>query len=228
MIADGAGTTRGCTEVGLDDESFEMGGARRPACDGPAGDGIGVGEGRADERRPDVQGERRPDEPEGERGLLAYFPHSITVHPGDSVVFDWAGNGEPHTVTLGSLADSAVAAFNRLTPAQKQANTPPPGFAAIDATVPNLFPEGPGDATQSVSNPCFQHAGPVGSNICPNSQHEQPAFDGSFAYYNSGWLDSGRSGLHLSGTARDVPVHVRCTARRCRGRSPSSRRARRS
>jgi plastocyanin len=153
--------------------------------------------------------------PKANVDFLAYFPHSITVHPGDSVVFDWAGNGEPHTVTLGSLADSAVAAFNRLTPAQKQANTPPPGFAAIDATVPNLFPEGPGDATQSVSNPCFQHAGPVGSNICPNSQHEQPAFDGSFAYYKSGWLDSGQKWtMHLSGGTSPGTYRFMCALHR--------------
>jgi plastocyanin len=147
--------------------------------------------------------------------FLAYFPRATTVHPGDSVVFDWAGPGEPHTVTLGSLADSAVAAYNRLTPAQKRANTPAPGFAKIDATVPNLFPEGPGDATQSVSNPCFQRVGPVGTNVCPNSQREQPAFDGSFAYYNSGWLDSGQKWtVHLSGNISPGTYRFMCALHR--------------
>jgi plastocyanin len=147
--------------------------------------------------------------------FLAYFPHTITVHPGDSVVFDWAGNGEPHTVTLGSLADSAVAAYNRLTPAQKHANTPPEGFAALDAAVPSLFPQGPGDATQSVSNPCFQRVGPVGSSICPNSQHEQPAFDGQFAYFNSGWLDSGQKWtMHMSGAISPGTYRFMCALHR--------------
>jgi plastocyanin len=154
--------------------------------------------------------------PKANVSFLAYFPRSITVHPGDSVVFDWAGNGEPHTVTLGSLTDSAVSAFNRLTPAQKQSNgPPPPAFAAIDATVPSLFPQGPGDATQSVANPCFQRVGPVGSNICPNSQHEQPAFDGQFAYYNSGWLNSGQKWtMHLSGAISPGTYRFMCALHR--------------
>jgi plastocyanin len=153
--------------------------------------------------------------PKANVDFLAYFPHTITVHPGDSVVFDWAGNGEPHTVTLGSLADSAVAAFNRLSPAQQHANTPPPGFAALDAQVPNLFPQGPGDATQSVSNPCFQRVGPVGTAVCPNSQHEQPAFDGQFAYYNSGWLDSGQKWtMHLSSGTSPGTYRFMCALHR--------------
>ena len=147
--------------------------------------------------------------------FLAYFPKSTTVHPGDTVVFDWAGNGEPHTVTLGSLADTAVAAYNRLTPAQRHANAPPEGFAPIDAAVPNLFPQGPGDATQSVSNPCYQRVGPVGTSVCPNSQHEQPAFDGKFAYYNSGWLNSGSKWtMHLSGNISPGTYRFMCALHR--------------
>lgn len=126
--------------------------------------------------------------------FLAFFPRAVTVHPGDSVKFHWAGNGEPHTVTLGTLADNAVKTFNRLTPAQKHSNgPPPPAMVAADAAVPSLFPQGPGDATQSVANPCYQQSGSVGTAICPNSQHEQPDFNGSQVYYNSGWLDSGQS-----------------------------------
>jgi plastocyanin len=124
--------------------------------------------------------------------FLTYFPRAVTVHPGDTVSFHWAGNGEPHTVTLGTLADNAVRTFNQLTPAQKNSNgPPPPAMAAADAAVPSLFPQGPGDAIQSVSNPCYQQSGSVGTAICPNSQHEQPDFNGRQVYYNSGWLDSG-------------------------------------
>jgi plastocyanin len=132
--------------------------------------------------------------------FLAYFPRAITVHPGDSVVFHWAGVGEPHTTTLGSLADSAVKLFNSYPPSVRHSNgPPPPAFQKLDAQVPSLFPQGPGDATQSVANPCYQRVGPVGTAICPNSQHEQPAFDGRYAYYNSGWLNSGQKWtVHLS------------------------------
>src|SRR5271163_442943 len=72
--------------------------------------------------------------------FLGYFPRAVTVHAGDTVVFHYVGVGEPHTVTLGSLANSAVAAYNKLTPAQQNAPTPPASFRAIDATLPNLFP----------------------------------------------------------------------------------------
>jgi len=137
--------------------------------------------------------------PRTNESFLAYFPHSITVHAGDSVVFHYVGVGEPHTVTLGTYANDAVKAYNELTPAQQNSNTPPASFLAVDAKVPSLFPQGPGDAVQSVANPCYQQSGTVGANICPNSQHEQPAFDGTQAYYNSGWLDANqRWTMHLS------------------------------
>ena len=62
-----------------------------------------------------------------------------------------------------------------------------------------LFPEGPGDAVQSVANPCFQQSGAPGTATCPNSQHEQPAFDGTQSYYNSGWLKNNEKfTVHLS------------------------------
>jgi plastocyanin len=138
------------------------------------------------------------------------------VHPGDTVNFKWAGPGEPHTVTLGSLADSAVKVFNSYPPKVQHSNgPPPPAMQRADAAVPNLFPEGPGDATQSVANPCYQRVGPVGTAVCPNSQHEQPAFDGRFAYYNSGWPDSGDHWtVHLSGDISPGTYRFMCALHR--------------
>ena len=126
-------------------------------------------------------------------GFDSYFPKASTIHAGDTVKFHWAGVGEPHTTTFGTYTNQAVLAYNKLTPAQQQANNPPKAFVAIDARVPNLFPQGPGDATQSVSNPCYQQSGSVGIGVCPNSQHEQPDFNGTQVYYNSGWPDSGQN-----------------------------------
>src|SRR5262249_9660176 len=60
--------------------------------------------------------------PKANVAFLASFPRAVTVPPGDSVVFDWAGNGEPHTVTLGSLADSAVKLFNSYPPKVRNSN----------------------------------------------------------------------------------------------------------
>ena len=124
-------------------------------------------------------------------GFDAYFPKATTIHAGDTVKFHWAGVGEPHTTTFGTYADQAVLAYNHLTPAQRQSQNPPKAFLALDSRVPSLFPAGPGDAIQSVSNPCYQQSGSVGTALCPNSQHEQPDFNGREVYYNSGWPDSG-------------------------------------
>ncbi len=138
--------------------------------------------------------------PKVNESFLAFFPHAITVHAGDTVVFHYVGVGEPHTVTLGTLANTAVKDYNELTPKQQQSNGPPPEpFKSADAALPSLFPQGPGDAVQSVANPCFQQSGTPGTATCPNSQHEQPAFDGTQSYYNSGWLKNNEKfTVHLS------------------------------
>src|SRR5581483_9490134 len=112
--------------------------------------------------------------PKANESFLAYFPRSSTVHPGDTVVFHYVGVGEPHTVTLGTLADGAVSAFVHLTPKQQHANTPPPALQAADAALPQLFPQGPGDAIASAADPCYVRGGPPGTALCARSQHEQP------------------------------------------------------
>ena len=121
-------------------------------------------------------------------GFIAYWPSTVTVHPGDTVVFDNKGNGEPHTVTLGTLIDPVLSAFEKLTPAQLQ-GPPPKALLALDAKIPQLLPQGPGDAVQSAANPCIQATGDPGKNACPK-QDPQPEFDGTQSFYNSGWLDS--------------------------------------
>ncbi len=137
--------------------------------------------------------------PKANETFFAYFPRSSTVHPGDTVVFHYVGVGEPHTVTLGTLADKAVAAYVQLTPKQQHANTPPPALQAADAALPQLFPQGPGDAIASAAEPCYVRGGPPGTALCARSQHEQPAFDGGQSYYNSGWLDANqRWSVHIS------------------------------
>src|SRR5947209_3015018 len=137
--------------------------------------------------------------PKANETFLAYFPRSTTVHAGDTVVFHYVGVGEPHTVTLGTLADKAVDIANHLTPAQQQANIPPKSLQVADALLPQLFPQGPGDAVASAADPCYMQSGAPGTSLCPNSQHEQPGFNGAQSYYNSGWLDANqRFTVHLS------------------------------
>ena len=130
--------------------------------------------------------------------FFAYFPRASTVHPGDSVVFHYVGVGEPHTVTLGTLADRALGFYVHLTPRQQQ-GPPPAALQAADAALPQLLPQGPGDATPAAADPCYVRSGPPGTALCPRSQHEQPAFDGNQSFYNSGWLDANqRWTVHIS------------------------------
>jgi len=117
--------------------------------------------------------------------FLSYFPNVVRVHAGDSVVFDQVGVGEPHTVTLGTLVDPVLSAFEKLTPQQQQ--NPPKALIAADKKLPSLLPQGPGDAVQSAANPCFLDSGVTGTKQC--AKKSQPAFTGKQSFYNSGWLD---------------------------------------
>jgi plastocyanin len=152
--------------------------------------------------------------PKANESFLAYFPRSTTVHAGDTVVFHYLGVGEPHTVTFGTLANNAVDIANHLTPAQ-QRGTPPKAFLAADAVVPQLFPQGPGDAIASAANPCYMQSGIPGASLCPNSQHEQPDFNGTQSYYNSGWLDANqRWTVHLSSSTSPGTYRFMCLLHR--------------
>ena len=42
--------------------------------------------------------------------FAAYFPDSLVVHAGDTIVFHSVFRGNPHTVTLGTLVDQGLAA----------------------------------------------------------------------------------------------------------------------
>jgi plastocyanin len=92
---------------------------------------------------------------------------------------------------------------------------PPKAMIEADAALPELLPQGPGDAVQSASNPCYQQSGSVGTDVCPNSQHEQPDFNGSQVYYNSGWPDSGQNwSVHFSSAISPGTYHFMCLLHR--------------
>ena len=152
--------------------------------------------------------------PKVNEAFLAYYPSVVRVHAGDTVVFHEVGNGEPHTVTLGSLTNDAVAAYDALTPKQRQAATPPKTLMKLDAKVPQLLPQGPGDAIQSAANPCFLATGaPPAKAACPKSG--QPDFTGKETYYNSGWLDSNaKFSVHLSSAIAPGTYRFMCLLHR--------------
>ncbi|MCW2978258.1 MAG: hypothetical protein JWM06_3539 [Actinomycetia bacterium] len=145
--------------------------------------------------------------------FLSYFPSTVRVHAGDTVIFNELGDGEPHTVTLGTLTDKVVAAFDKLTPKQQQ-QAPPASFVRLDATVPSLLPRGPGDAIQSVANPCFIDQG-TPSTKGPCVKVAQPDFTGQQAYYNSGWLVSkDKFTVHLSSATAPGTYRYMCALHR--------------
>jgi plastocyanin len=147
--------------------------------------------------------------------FLAYYPNVTRVHAGDTVVFHMVGNGEPHTVTLGTLANAAVSGYQKLTPQQRQSPNPPKSLQLVDAALPQLLPQGPGDATQSAANPCYVQAGAPGTSLCPLSQHVQPQFTGSQSFYNSGWLASDQHfSVHLSTSTPPGTYHFMCLLHR--------------
>lgn len=133
-------------------------------------------------------------------GTLAYFPDAVTLHAGDTVRFHSNDTGEPHTVTLGTIVDKGLKAFNELPDEVKNADGPPDPSKLTDEQkalvaeaeelekLPHLLPEGPGDANQLAANPCFAADLPADTDqACPKAA-DPPAFDGTHAVYNSGYL----------------------------------------
>lgn len=109
--------------------------------------------------------------------LLGYFPRDLTVRAGDTVEFTLEP-GDPHTMTFGTLVDDGLAAL-----ADAEEGAPPP--EAVQA-IPQAFgPDGSAVATGIL--PCFSDEPPTDGSPC--EEVDQPAFDGSLAFYNSGLLE---------------------------------------
>ena len=113
--------------------------------------------------------------------FLAYFPDAVTVHPGDTVDFKENWTGEPHTVTLGSLADKDMSAYKANPNAQQ--------------SLPSLLSPS-NDFAQNAAQPCYLTTGtpPADPNTaCSKDQQTQKDFDGTQSFYNSGFLPEGAS-----------------------------------
>jgi plastocyanin len=152
--------------------------------------GCGTGGGPLDARAQTRVVEVDGSAPEMNVVLLSYFPRSITVHRGDTVRFKPVWTGEPHTVTMGTLAD----AFVSQALAALAAGRPVPPTA-----IPRFLAAGAARGIPSATDPCFLAHGVPSKQAdvtCPRGQ--QPAFYGTQSYYNSGWL--------TPGAAFDVPI----------------------
>jgi plastocyanin len=116
----------------------------------------------------------------------SFYPKALSLHPGDTVSIKLNDSGEPHTLALGTLVDAVSVPYAKLTPAQKQ-DDPPAAIQAAADKVPDLLPDGPGDAFQAAAQPCYQATGlPPKKDAC--SVHTGD-FTGSEALVSSGWLD---------------------------------------
>lgn len=127
--------------------------------------------------------------------FFAYFPDSVTVHPGDTIVYESVFSGEPHSITFGTLVTDAVEAFQSLTPEQLESEgPPPPEVEAAFERLPSMLPEGPGDANQISVNPCFVASGDLPDDETQQCEVTEPApFTGTETFYNSGFLPDGET-----------------------------------
>lgn len=151
-----------------------------------------------------------------------FFPDEMQAHPGDRIRFAHEeASGIPHTVTLGTLVDQAMARSATLSP-----ETPIPTFEKVmaDVKVPDVFPHGipagPPMLNQSAAQPCYLASGTPpfneagGAPACPKV--EQPAFDGTQAFYNSGIIsESGEAfEVELANTIKPSTYQVVCLVHR--------------
>jgi plastocyanin len=154
--------------------------------------------------------------------FTAYFPAQVSVNPGTTVDFKMPYfNGEPHTVTVGTLVDTGVKKIEALGPNAS--------FADQEATpelrnLPDVFPHevgtGPPDFNQSAALPCFLDSGvpPLsqtgGAPACP--KREQPEFNGRQSFHNSGALvgDNAQYTLKLSADIAPGTYGVFCVIHR--------------
>jgi plastocyanin len=177
-----------------------------PACGG--GSGSGSGENRT------VLIDYNHDEFAG--SLLAYFPRSVSVHPGDTVTFKQAWTGEPHSVTMGTLTDGLmheilplVQKYPDVQSAEELKAKDPAAYdtysrvcldnGKVEENPDSLCPVLPDMArfggpdvltmNQNGAQPCFLDTGtPPLDQDKPCPKRAQPAFNGRQTYYNSGFI----------------------------------------
>jgi plastocyanin len=153
---------------------------------------------------------------------IAYFPDTVNVHPGDIVHFKQAWNGEPHSVTMGTLVDRGLDIVNPLLP-QLNGNGPPPADvqAKADAAfehLPDMFNGDTSSVNQPAAQPCFIDKGgvPPSDSKKPCPRRAQPVFNGTQAYYSSGFIPyAGNNGnsfdVKLSKDIKPGTYHYYCT-----------------
>ena len=124
--------------------------------------------------------------------VLAYFPDTVNVHPGDTVHFKQAWNGEPHSVTLGTLVEKGLDIVNPLLQKYPEGQGAPPEaeqqFNDAFKNLPFMFGDN-NSVVQAAAQPCYLDTGTLPTDPkkpCP--KRTQPVFNGKQAYYSSGFI----------------------------------------
>jgi len=167
-----------------------------------------------------VQIDGKTDKFNGE--FAAFFPAKVEAHAGDTVKFDLPRfSGAPHTVVLGTMVNDALAKFRKLPPTSTIAATENfPEMTKLTDVFPHESPKGPPVPNQSAAQPCFLKTGEPpnsptgGAPACPKTT--QPAFDGTYSFYNSGVLaaDGDSFTLELSDAIKPGTYSFMCLVHR--------------
>ena len=138
----------------------------------------------------------------------AYFPNELTAHAGDTVRFTSVDRGEPHTVTLGTLIDKLAPILEKLPPGAPEPPEAAKAPTLIAGEPPLLF------VPQSGAQACFLATGdPPAKDACAKAA--QPEFDGTQAFYNSGYLpDAAVFSVKLSASVKPGTYRFMCLLHR--------------
>jgi plastocyanin len=127
--------------------------------------------------------------------MLAFFPNRVEATPGDTVVFRQTWTGEPHSVTMGRYIDkygALLKPFLKIFEAKGEKALPPEPkkLEDFDNSLVWMVNDN-GTVAQNGAQPCFLRKGlpPKKANqACTKPQQRQPTFDGTYNYYNSGFI----------------------------------------
>jgi plastocyanin len=136
------------------------------------------------------------DSDEFNAAFFAFLPDELAAHPGDTVTFDLPHfTGEPHTVTFGTLVDTAAEKLNEVGASisySERENLPE--MLKLTDVFPHRVGKGPPDVNQAAAAPCYLDTGeppfPLEGNGPPCPKREQPEFNGRQTFYNSGVLQA--------------------------------------
>ena len=127
---------------------------------------------------------------------FSYFPNHIDAHPGDTVSFHQAWSGEPHSVTMGKIVDKfgqLLKPYLKIFAKNGYAGIPeepPKALEKYDENLPWMIDED-GNVAQNGAQPCFVKKGLPPKDpkeTCSKAEHTQPVFDGTYNFYNSGFI----------------------------------------